>query len=421
MRRRIDLSERKVIFGWIDMEGDFQFVESLDDAIQEMRTIRSKLASEEERVTDAWNRGIVDPGSYFDCNGAFVIICNRAKETVFPSGYFTSMYWYLVAFNEENKDNDAICIPLHMNFNRMEFEFEGSKSVVRELFADNCISVMQLARLEDFNQIRKTEIKGFSFDSLTKDEKIIGEDISELQNVLDEIAGTRTLTVYANLAYPESDYCIPIFNAVFSFEDVPKVKLVMDSTIKALKDYMGEGSATGSTLDSIVKEAGSTSILDSVVSEASSKDTLEEQQTDNQNVFKKSYNTPNNGVITSVDVTFADNLLSVYANFANGSQECFTNRPGEDMIDISTELILDCKNDCGNHVDIWFDFSSQEDTAQFSLPSRDDDFYMEHYYLMIDISNDGKMVYNWRKYSDRACETRETIRFINSYGKLDWQ
>lgn len=211
----MSIKDKKVFFGWINPDNDIEFYEEWDEIKKVLRDIRSKLIREDVRVHDAWDRGIIDPGSNFNCNGAFVIICDRSKETVIPTGtYYSGMDQLINEFNRDNAMNEAILVPLHMNFNHLDFELEFGNKIVEALINSKELPCSLTTIVDDFSSLPTKNIESLEFLVQNDEEKIDWQPFNKLYEIMHKFNGWFNLLVRVNIKLPDCSYNRIIFNSI---------------------------------------------------------------------------------------------------------------------------------------------------------------------------------------------------------------
>ena len=232
-QRNVDLKQRKVFFCWIGKKGDLYTVQSLDETLKEIDFLTNLLEQENDRLAKYYFKNMEEDKRQCECKGAFVVIYNPEKGKVKFTPPYESAYEFIQSFNECN--NDAICIPVHLNLDSEYFPFEcQDTSLIEDLFKLNGVREAYMFAPHNLAQLDRCKINRFTFDFATDEIKVLGKDIDELCKFIGKTRGLGSLIVYAHL----KDYYVPYFYATFNQNDVDKVLEYMYKSMDRLQDYM---------------------------------------------------------------------------------------------------------------------------------------------------------------------------------------
>lgn len=220
---------KKKIFIWLDIDNELHYSETLDDTLKEIREIRGNLLMEDNRVSEGWNNGIADPGARYSCRGAFILICKEIDEIPKFDGYYHDGLTFFLEAYKVCVENGWKLIPIHLDINPLDFEFECSNATVKDIYNGAAIRRVMLVRNDSY------DIKGVCIEKeilcICQNPKVsIAGPVDEvLRNfVFDE--SPNSILVYARIKYPECEVILPLHNAISNFYKASEIRAEIEDT-----------------------------------------------------------------------------------------------------------------------------------------------------------------------------------------------
>lgn len=228
--------DKRKVFIWLDIDHELHYSETLDDTLKELREIRGNLLMEDNRVTEGWNHGIADPGARYSCRGAFILICKENDEVPKFDGYYNDGLAFFLEAYKVCVENGWKLIPLHLDMNPLDFEFECPNATVKDIY--NGVAIRRVVSVKKDSYDIEGICIGKEIFCICQNPKVsIAGPIDEvLRNfVFDE--SLNSILVYARVMYPEYEVILPLHSTITNFYQASMIRTEIEDTCQEFASH----------------------------------------------------------------------------------------------------------------------------------------------------------------------------------------
>ena len=228
--------DKRKIFIWLDIDNELHYSETLDNTLKELREIRGNLLMEDNRVSEGWNNGIADPGARYSCRGAFILICKENDEVPKFDGYYCDGLTFFLEAYKVCVENGWKLIPLHLDMNPLDFEFECSNATIKDIY--NGIAIRRVVSTQNDSYSLGEDCIGKELYCVCQNPKVsIAGPMNEVLDnfVFDE--SLNSILVYARIMYSECEVLLPLHNAISSFWKAHQIRDEIKDTCQEFNSH----------------------------------------------------------------------------------------------------------------------------------------------------------------------------------------